>query len=104
MKFCLTALQCWGTLIIPSKMRVSRNLRCTLSVRRELRGRRGGGAGRVAYRRRLVTHFHAFLRHFFSFFFFLRELHVGRTLRALNADRLNRAQREWTRRVVVGAL
>ena len=101
MKFCLTALQCWGTLIIPSKMRVSRNLRCTLSVRRELRGRRGGGAGRVAYRRRLVTHFHAFLRHFLSSssssFFFLRELHVGPTLRALNADRLSRALREWSR-------
>ena len=58
---------------------------------------------RVAYRRRLVTHFHAFLRHFLSSssssFFFLRELHVGPTLRALNADRMSRVsakQRECT--------
>ena len=90
------------TVLLVVEKRFSHNLTRTLSVRPELRGLRGGGgAGRVAYRRRLVTHFHAFLRHFLSSSssssFFLRELHVGPTLRALNADRLSRALREWTR-------
>ena len=81
------------------------NLPRAPSVHPEHRGRAGErrvGALRVAYRRRLVTHFHAFLRHFLSYslppYLLLRELQ--RRLRALNADRLSGVsakQREWTR-------